>query len=63
MTVTDLPKKARLLVVDDEAGARESLEAILEDDYLVVCAEDGYKALNAIQKEEFDLVLLDVSMP
>lgn len=63
MTVTDIPKKARLLVVDDEAGARESLEAILEDDYLVACVEDGYKALNVIRKEEFDLVLLDVSMP
>ncbi len=63
MTVMDFPKKARLLVVDDEAGARESLEAILEDDYLVVCAENGYKALNIIEKEEFDLVLLDVSMP
>lgn len=63
MTAVDLPKKARLLVADDEAGARESLEAILEDDYLVVCVEDGQKALAKVQKEEFDLVLLDVSMP
>ncbi|MCP3888979.1 MAG: sigma-54-dependent Fis family transcriptional regulator [Desulfobulbaceae bacterium] len=63
MTVIDVPKKARLLIVDDEAGARESLEAILEDDYLVVCVEDGHKALAVIQKEEFDLVLLDISMP
>jgi len=61
--VIDLPKKARVLVVDDEAGARESLEAILEDDYQVVCADNGHTALNFIQKEEFDLVLLDVSMP
>ena len=63
MTAIDFPKKARLLVVDDEAGARESLEAILEDDYQVVCVEDGQKALAVIQKEEFDLVLLDMSMP
>ena len=63
MTAIDLPKKARLLVVDDEAGARESLEAILEDEYQVVCVEDGHKAVAAIQKEEFDLVLLDLSMP
>jgi len=63
MTLIDLPKKARILVVDDEAGARESLEAILEDEYLVVCVQDGYNALNVIQKEEFDLVLLDISMP
>ena len=63
MTAIDLPKKARLLVVDDEAGARESLEAILEDEYQVVCVENGKKAVAAIQKEEFDLVLLDLSMP
>ena len=63
MKVADLPKNARLLVVDDEEGARESLEAILEDDYEVVCVEDGRKAFTAIQKEEFDLVLLDLSMP
>lgn len=63
MTDLDLPKKARLLVVDDEEGGRESLEAILEDDYQVVCVEDGQKALEVIKKEEFDLVLLDISMP
>ena len=63
MTAINYPKNARLLVVDDEAGARESLEAILEDDYEVVCVEDGHKAVATIQKEEFDLVLLDLSMP
>jgi DNA-binding NtrC family response regulator len=63
MTAIDLPKNARLLIVDDEQGARESLEAILEDDYQIVCAENGYEALAAIHKEEFDLVLLDLSMP
>ncbi len=61
--VTDLPKNARVLVADDEAGAREALEAILEDDYEVVCVEDGSKAVSLIQKEEFDLVILDLSMP
>ncbi len=63
MRVIDLPQKSRLLVADDEQGARESLEAILEDDYEVVCVEDGSKAVALIQKEEFDLVLLDLSMP
>lgn len=63
MRVIDSPKNARLLVVDDEQGAREALEAILEDDYEVVCVEDGSKAVAIIQKEEFDLVMLDLSMP
>ena len=58
-----LPKKARILVVDDEEGARESLELILEDEYDVVCAENGTGALRRIKKEVFDLVLLDLTMP
>ena len=58
-----LPKKARIIVVDDDEGARESLELILEDDYDVVCTEDGFSALERIRKEVFDLVLLDLTMP
>ncbi len=58
-----LPKQARILVVDDEEGTRESLEAILEDDHDVVCVEDGPSALERIQDEVFDLVLLDLVMP
>jgi len=63
MGTKDNPKIARLLVVDDEEGARDSLEAILDDDYEVTCLDEGPKALAALQKEEFDLVLLDLSMP
>jgi DNA-binding NtrC family response regulator len=63
MKSIDIPKKARLLVVDDEQGARDSLETILEDEYDVVCVDEGQKAIQALQKVEFDLVLLDLSMP
>jgi len=59
----EIPKQARILVVDDDEGARESLEAILEDDYDVVCVEDGPSALGRIKNEVFDLVLLDLVMP
>lgn len=59
----NLPKKARILVVDDEEGSRESIELILEDEYDVVCAENGTGALRRIKKEVFDLVLLDLTMP
>jgi DNA-binding NtrC family response regulator len=63
MKLTETPRKAKLLVVDDEAGARESLEAILEDEYEVAFAVNGNHAVSAVEKEEFDLVLLDLSMP
>ena len=59
----NLPQKARIMVVDDDEGARESLELILEDEYDVVCAENGIGALQRIKKEAFDLVLLDLTMP
>ncbi|MEE4241915.1 MAG: sigma-54 dependent transcriptional regulator [Desulfopila sp.] len=53
----------RILIVDDDAGARESLEAILEDDYSVAAVDSGLKALERLNSEHFDLVLLDVTMP
>jgi DNA-binding NtrC family response regulator len=55
--------KPTLLVVDDEPGARQSLEVILEDDYRVVTAANGQEALETFQKEPVDVVLLDVNMP
>lgn len=54
---------ARILIVDDDIGARESLEAILEDDYDLVTVDSGYDALEILNRENFDLVLLDVTMP
>ena len=53
----------RILIVDDDDGARESLEAILEDDYSLSTVNSGLKALERLKEENFDLVLLDVTMP
>ena len=55
--------KPTLLIVDDELGARQSLEVILEDDYRVLSAMNGHEALAILQREAIDLVLLDVNMP
>ncbi len=55
--------KPTILAVDDEPGARQSLEVILEDDYRVLTAENGRQALKVFQKEPIELVLLDVNMP
>lgn len=54
---------ANILIVDDDIGTRESLEEILEDDYDVICVDSGYAALKKLNRENFDLVLLDVTMP
>jgi DNA-binding NtrC family response regulator len=55
--------KPTILVVDDELGARQSLEVLLEDDYRVLSAESGQEALELLQSEPVDLILLDVNMP
>jgi len=55
----------RILIVDDSEIDREILRNILNNEFEVVEASDGYSALNIILKkgEDFDAVLLDVSMP
>jgi PleD family two-component response regulator len=37
--------KAKILVVDDEQGARDALQVILEDDYEVTTAVSGHEAI------------------
>jgi len=55
--------KPDILIVDDEPGARESLEVILEDDYHLHSVGSGQEALTVIKKVPVDVVLLDVNMP
>jgi len=56
--------RSRILVVDDEEIMRSSLSDWLkEDGYDVVAVEDGYKALDKIKSEEWDLAVVDLKMP
>ncbi|MCM2251929.1 MAG: response regulator [Ramlibacter sp.] len=53
-----------VLIADDEPNIVVSLEFLLEKDgYRVLLARDGHEALEAIQRERPDLVLLDVMLP
>jgi two-component system, OmpR family, response regulator MprA len=55
---------ARVLVVDDEPALREALQSSLEfEGYRVGLASDGQAALETLEREPYDLVLLDVMMP
>jgi len=56
-------QRGTVLVVDDEAGVRASVRAILEETCDVLEAEDGTRALEVIGAHEVDLVMLDQRMP
>ncbi|HYE24283.1 MAG TPA: sigma-54 dependent transcriptional regulator [Clostridia bacterium] len=53
-----------VLIIDDEAAIRESLQTLLElDGYDVTTAEDGEQGLARMEARPFDLVLLDFALP
>jgi DNA-binding NtrC family response regulator len=59
-----MEKKAKILIVEDEAPLRELLEAELSrSGYQVQVAADGTQGLARYQEECFSVVLLDVKMP
>ncbi len=52
-----------VLVVDDDAGLRESFRLILEDEYEVLEAADAAQALETVRTTQLDLILLDIRLP
>jgi two-component system nitrogen regulation response regulator NtrX len=53
-----------VLIVDDEAEIRDSLESILrEEDYLVTTAATAAEALELLRDAAYDVVLLDIWLP
>ena len=57
------PSEAHLLIVDDERSMRELLEYMLsKEGYNIDLAENGRKAVEAIQAKDYDLVLSDIKL-
>ncbi|MBQ2960252.1 MAG: response regulator transcription factor [Oscillospiraceae bacterium] len=53
-----------ILVVDDDKNTRRLLQAVLETEgYTVFTAENGEDALDVMDKQHIDLVVLDIMMP
>jgi DNA-binding NtrC family response regulator len=53
-----------ILIIDDEAAIRESLETLLDlEGYRIVTAENGEDGLARIAERPFDLILLDFALP
>jgi two-component system alkaline phosphatase synthesis response regulator PhoP len=56
--------KGSILLVEDEENLHEALKLNLElDGFTVTSAYDGAAALNAVQGEYFDLIILDIMLP
>ena len=54
----------RILVVEDEKDIQNIIKAFLENaEYKVETADDGLDAINLIQKNNYDLILLDIMLP
>ena len=54
----------RILIIDDEAAIRESLDTLLSlEGYAVEAAVNGEEGLDRIEDKSYDLVLLDLALP
>ena len=54
----------KVLVVDDNAMNQEVIVEFLElEDYDIDQASDGQEALDMVQANEYDLILMDIMMP
>jgi two-component system, sensor histidine kinase and response regulator len=60
----NLPPKRRgtLLIVDDEDGPRQSLRVIFKDEFDLLMAEDGPKAIELAKQHDIDVAVVDIRM-
>jgi two-component system chemotaxis response regulator CheY len=61
----EIPAQAsRILVVEDDAGIRETLvECLASEGYAVETASNGAEGLERVRRGRFDVVVLDLVMP
>src|ERR1044072_3356882 len=56
--------RARILVVDDNVTMRESLrDTLAAETQRVLCVENAIQGIAELEKQEFDVVLADLSLP
>ncbi len=52
-----------ILIVDDNEVNRDVARMVLETDHLITTADNGLAALQALTRQDFDVILMDVQMP
>ena len=55
--------RGKVLIVDDEAGIRELVKLVLAERYQVTEVDSGAALWKALEDEQPDVVLLDVTLP
>ena len=55
-------RKCTLLIVDDEEGPRQSLRVVFKDEYNILLADSGAKAVELAQQNRIDAVISDIRM-
>lgn len=55
-------QKRTLLIVDDEEGPRQSLRVVFKDNYNLLMANDGTRAIELAKQNRVDVVITDIRM-
>ena len=59
-----IPRRKRILLVDDQQSVREAISLLLSlDEHTVIEAGNGVEALDLFRRDQFDLVITDFEMP
>ena len=53
----------RLLFIDDDPKAQDTLKMVLADDYQVISSLTGEQGIEIVRDENPDIVLLDINLP
>jgi two-component system sensor histidine kinase/response regulator len=61
-TVIETPAKRTLLIVDDEEGPRQSLRVVFKDQYNLLIANDGPRAIDLAKQNRIDVAVTDIRM-
>lgn len=55
-------KEKKILIVEDDVVSRDVIALFLKNLYKISFAEDGIKAIESAEKENFDLILMDINL-
>lgn len=53
----------KILIVEDETFVRFLYKELLSKDYIIEEATNGFEALEMIESDKYDLIMLDVNIP